>query len=50
MRLTDAGGTRIAELKTGSSFSSGGTPWHEVLNIGDTTVSYLIIEPLIAQR
>lgn len=45
MRLTDSRGVREAELKTGSSFSSEGTEWHEALNIGDTTVSYLIIEP-----
>ena len=45
MRLTDAGGVREAELKTGSSFNSEGTAWHEVLNIGDTTVTYLIVEP-----
>jgi len=46
MKLTDARGTRVATLKTGSDFSSSGTPWHSVLNVGDTTVQYLIIEPL----
>ena len=45
MRLTDASGVREAELKTGSSFTSEGTAWHETLNIGDTTVTYLIVEP-----
>ena len=44
MRLTDNQGVREVELKTGTSFSSDGTPWHEVLNIGKTTVIYLIIE------
>jgi hypothetical protein len=44
MRLIDAKGVREAELKADSSFSSEGTRWHEVLNIGDTTVRYLIIE------
>ena len=44
MRLTDAKGVRVAQLQAGSSFTSAGTPWHEVLNIGDTTVIYLIIE------
>ena len=44
MRLTDAKGIRVAQLQSGSSFTSAGTPWHEVLNTGDTTVSYLIIE------
>ena len=46
MKLTDERGTRIATLKTGSDFSSEGTPWHTVLNVGDTTVQYLIIEPM----
>ncbi len=45
MKLTDERGTRIATLETGSDFSSAGTPWHSVLNVGDKTVQYLIIEP-----
>ena len=49
MRLTDASGVREAELQTGSSFNSDGTEWHEVLNIGDTTVTYLIVEPSALQ-
>ena len=36
MRLTDSNGVREATLTTGSVFTSEGTPWHEVLNIGDT--------------
>ena len=44
MQLTDASGTRVVDLPTGSSFYSSGTEWHEVLNVGDTTVVYLIIE------
>lgn len=44
MQITDAKGTRTVSLETGSHFSSQGTKWHEVLNIGDTTVVYLIIE------
>jgi len=46
MRITDASGTREARLTAGSHFSSEGIEWHEVLNIGDTEVSYLMIEPL----
>jgi len=46
MRITDASGTREARLTTGSHFSSEGIEWHEVLNIGDSEVSYLMIEPL----
>lgn len=44
MRITDANGVREVELKTGSSFYSSGTEWHEVLNIGESTVIYLIVE------
>ena len=45
MRITDDSGFRVVDLPTGSSFSSTGVKWHEVLNIGDTTVIYLIVEP-----
>jgi len=45
MRITDANGTRDVDLKTGSSFTSRGVAWHEVVNIGETTVVYLIVEP-----
>lgn len=44
MQLTDSNGTRVAEITAGSGFSSKGTPWHEVLNIGDTPVIYLMVE------
>jgi ketosteroid isomerase-like protein len=44
MQITDTSGTREVDLPTGSSFASPGTEWHEVLNIGETTVVYLIIE------
>lgn len=44
MRITDERGTREASLATGSHFTSGGIGWHEVLNVGDTTVAYLIVE------
>ena len=43
--LLDAGGTREVEVASGSHFYSEGTDWHEVLNIGDSTAVYLIIEP-----
>jgi hypothetical protein len=45
MRLTDAEGTREVDPATGSSYVSEGVAWHEVLNVGDTTVIYLIVEP-----
>ena len=45
MRITSSAGTREVTLETGSSFSSEGIDWHEVLNVGDTVVSYLMVEP-----
>jgi quercetin dioxygenase-like cupin family protein len=44
-QIKDKNGTRTAELATGSDFSSDGVEWHEVLNIGDSTAVYLIVEP-----
>lgn len=44
MRLTDATGTRTVNLATGSHYSSEGTEWHEVINVGDTPVIYLMVE------
>jgi quercetin dioxygenase-like cupin family protein len=45
MRIVDARGTREVDLETGTSFASAGVEWHEVLNVGTTTVVYLIVEP-----
>ena len=44
MQITDDTGVREVDLPTGSSFTSEGTAWHEVLNVGNTTVVYLIVE------
>jgi hypothetical protein len=44
MRITDENNVREVDLPTGTSYTSDGVPWHEVINIGDTTVSYLIVE------
>ena len=44
-RIKDTTGTREVTLKSGTSFSSEGVEWHEVLNIGDSTAIFLIIEP-----
>jgi len=46
MKITDGDGARTVHLQTGSDFYSGGIDWHTVVNIGETTVQYLIIEPL----
>lgn len=45
MRLVDANGTREVDLTTGNTAASEGTPGHEVLNVGDSTVVYLVVEP-----
>jgi mannose-6-phosphate isomerase-like protein (cupin superfamily) len=45
MSITDASGTREVDLVAGSSFTSDGLNWHEVLNVGETTVVYLVVEP-----
>ena len=45
MRITDSNGSREVDLATGSSYSSDGVDGHEVFNVGDSTVVYLIIEP-----
>ena len=44
-RIIDTTGVREVNVKTGSYFNSKGTEWHEVLNIGDSTAVFLIIEP-----
>ncbi|MDJ0792873.1 MAG: cupin domain-containing protein [Woeseiaceae bacterium] len=44
-RIDDATGTREVELESGSSFASDGVVWHDVLNVGETTIVYLIVEP-----
>ena len=45
VRMTDSRGTRELDLQAGSHFTSQGTAWHEIFNIGDTTIAYLIVEP-----
>ena len=44
-RITDTTGTREVDVPTGFSFSNKDIAWHEVLNIGDSTGVFLIIEP-----
>jgi len=45
MRINDAKGTNIRELKSGSNWWSDGIAWHEAVNIGTTTSVYIIVEP-----
>lgn len=44
VRITDGNGVRELDLTTGSSYTSEGVLWHEVVNIGNTTIKYLIVE------
>ena len=46
MQLTSDSGTRRVALATGSDYASEGVAWHEVVNVGETTVTYLIVEEL----
>ena len=45
-RITDTTGTKEVQVLTGTDFYSNGTEWHEVLNIGDSTAVFLIMEPI----
>lgn len=44
-RITDATGTREVDVPTGSDFYNEKIEWHNVLNIGDSTAVFLIVEP-----
>jgi quercetin dioxygenase-like cupin family protein len=45
LQMTDAAGTRVIDIAAGDTFVSDGVDWHEAVNIGDTTLVYLVIEP-----
>jgi len=40
----DEKGTRQVEARTGSHTDVPPIPWHEVTNVGDTTLQYLVVE------
>lgn len=44
-RIKDTTGTREVNVPTGYSFYNDKIEWHEVLNIGDSTAVFLIVEP-----
>jgi beta-alanine degradation protein BauB len=44
-RIMDTTGTREVDITTGSHFLNDKIDWHKVLNIGDSTTVFLIIEP-----
>jgi len=44
MRILDESGERELDLRAGYSWMSDGVRWHAVLNVGETTSVYLIVE------
>lgn len=44
MQITDESGVREIDVPSGSSFTSNGIVWHEVVNVGNTTAVFLIFE------
>jgi quercetin dioxygenase-like cupin family protein len=44
-KITDKTGTREINVTTGSNFYNEQIEWHNVLNIGDSTAIFLIVEP-----
>lgn len=44
-QITDTTGTRVVNVPTGYEFYNAGIEWHEVLNVGDSTAVFLIMEP-----
>jgi quercetin dioxygenase-like cupin family protein len=44
-RITDATGTREVNIPNGYDFYNDKIEWHQVLNIGDSTAVFLIVEP-----
>ncbi|MFK5981795.1 MAG: cupin domain-containing protein [Flavobacteriaceae bacterium] len=44
-KMKDTTGVKEVQVLTGTNFYSNGTEWHEVLNIGDSTAVFLIMEP-----
>lgn len=46
LRIIDDRGERTVTTEAGGSWSSDAVTVHEAINIGDTTTSYLIVEPV----
>jgi quercetin dioxygenase-like cupin family protein len=44
VQIADDNGTRQVEARTDAITDSPPVPWHELTNVGDTTVRYLVIE------
>jgi len=46
MRIVDSEGERVVQTQSGAIWSTQKVTVHEALNIGETTASYLIVEPV----
>lgn len=46
LRIVDDSGEKVVTTRAGGSWSTTSLTVHEALNIGDTTTSYLIVEPV----
>lgn len=46
LRIVDDSGEKVVTTRTGGSWSTTSLTVHEALNVGDTTTSYLIVEPV----
>lgn len=44
-QITDTTGTREVDVPTGYDFYNERIEWHQVLNVGETTAVFLIVEP-----
>ena len=44
-KISDTTGTREVDIPTGYDFYNEKVEWHEVINIGDSTAVFLIVEP-----
>jgi uncharacterized cupin superfamily protein len=45
LRIVDDGGERVVTTQAGGNWATDKVTGHAALNIGDTTTSYLIVEP-----
>jgi quercetin dioxygenase-like cupin family protein len=46
LRIEDSGGRREIETRAGADWSTSEITVHEAVNVGDSTTSYLIVEPV----
>jgi quercetin dioxygenase-like cupin family protein len=47
LRIIDSSGERTVTTMTGGTWATDIVTVHEAMNIGDTTTSYLVVEPIV---